>query len=335
MPLSPDRFDRVIKWASLGAVPLLLLIGYWARSTPAPPAPPAADPPSPAAAATEAANPLDESWPPKAAPQPKAPRPPQAAAVDLPVVSPAQRGPQLSHGPTGPCGGIVVRGISHDAERPRANVAAAADSPAELKEVGDRVGGYRISRIDWDRVWFSSGAGVCSIGIHPGARTAQEGGGQLLELLDGGTPGRAQPEPNAPAQGVTGGGIPLEIAEGIRTDSDFETSVEGFAVRALRSRGKLLLRSIKLEATSADAGHQGVRLSNIKAESLLERLGFQDQDVLLAIDDQAILKPAQLLEWLDAWLATEPTEAHTYRVLLLRGADAQRERLTLELTLGA
>src|SRR5690606_27910180 len=99
----------------------------------------------------------------------------------------------------------------------------------------------------------------------------QEGGGRLLELVDGGTPGRAQPDPVSPAQNVTGGGIPLEIAEGIRTDSPLATSIEGFAVRALRSRGKHLLREIKLEEVDSGAGHKGVRLSLIKAESLLER----------------------------------------------------------------
>lgn len=336
MPLSPDRFDRVIKWASLGAVPVLLLIGYLARSSPEPKETPSADAPAPPASGTETTTPLDESWPPKRAPEVKAPKAqPEAAAVDLPVVSTARPQRQAARGPTGPCGGIVVRGISHDADTPRANVAPAADSPAELKEVGDSVGGYRISRIDWDRVWFASGGGLCSIGIHPGARTAQEGGGRLLELVDGGTPGRAQPDPNTPAQNVTGGGIPLEIAEGIRTDSLLETSVEGFAVRALRSRGKHLLRDIKLEEADSASGHRGVRVSGVRAESLLERLGLQDQDVILAIDDQPMLKPAQLLEWLDAWLASEPKEAHTYRVLLLRGDAAAPERLTLELTLGA
>ncbi|MEZ4369402.1 MAG: hypothetical protein R3B07_01195 [Polyangiaceae bacterium] len=343
MPLSPARFDRVIKWVSLGAIPVLLLIGYVARSRPQDPEVPAQAPSTQTEVSASsagdgpAASPLDESWPPKQAkPQPKAP---EHAAVDLPTATPATPTGHgsIKHRPSGPCGGLVVRAITHDDEDPTTSVAVDYDSPAEIKHVGETVGGYRVSRIEWDRVTFSSGGGVCSIAINPGVRESQAGSkGGALELAEGGENSRPAPEPDAPAQGVTGGGVPLEIAEGIRVDSPLSATLEGFTVKALKSRGKKLLKGVELSDAEDSDGHKGVKLSKIKRESLLERLRFLDGDILLSIDDQPITSKERLLEWLEAWLLEEPTEAHTYRVVVVRDGEVEgtRERVTLELSQG-
>ena len=89
------------------------------------------------------------------------------------------------------------------------------------------------------------------------------------------------------------------------------------------------------DAEDAD-GHKGVRLSKIQRESLLERLRFLDGDILLSIDDQPITSKERLLEWLEAWLLEEPTEAHTYRIVVVRDGEIEgtRERVTLELSQG-
>ncbi|MGE0326170.1 MAG: hypothetical protein AB7K71_18135 [Polyangiaceae bacterium] len=344
MPLSPARFDRVIKWVSLGAIPVLLLIGYVARSRPQEPKVTPAQAPSTqtevsasSAGDTPAASPLDESWPPKEAkPRPKAP---ERAAVDLPTATPPtpKHNASIKHRPSGPCGGLVVRAITHDDDDPTTSVAVDYDSPAEIKHVGETVGGYRVSRIEWDRVTFSSGGGVCSITINPGVRESQAGSkGGALELAEGGEKSRPAPEPDAPLQGVTGGGVPLEIAEGIRVDSPLSATLEGFTVKALKSRGKKLLKGVELSDVEDSDGHRGVKLSKIKRESLLERLRFLDGDILLSIDDQPITSKERLLEWLEAWLLEEPTEAHTYRVVVVRDGEIEgtRERVTLELSQG-
>lgn len=343
MPLSPARFDRVIKWVSLGAIPPLLLIGYLARSR----APEQVDlPPDPPTTSdkvggndSEAKSPLDESWPPKEV-KPKAKPAPEQPAVDLPTAmppTPERHASGVKHRPRGPCGGLVVRAITHDADDPTTSVAADFDSPAEIKHVGETIGGYRVSKIEWDRVTFSNGGGVCSIKINPGVREAQAGAkGGALELAPGGEDSRPAPEPNAPPQGVTGGGVPLEIAEGIRVDSPLSATLEGFAVKALKSRGKELLKGVELSDAEDADGHKGVRLSKIQRESLLERLRFLDGDILLSIDDQPITSKERLLEWLEAWLLEEPTEAHTYRIVVVRDGEIEgtRERVTLELSQG-
>ncbi|MCA9646427.1 MAG: hypothetical protein KC492_37335, partial [Myxococcales bacterium] len=341
-----------IKWVSLGAIPVLLLIGYVARSQPEEPEGPAEAPSSETkvsasgASDSHTASPLDESWPPKEAkPNPEARpnpelQPKQRAAVDLPTAAPPT--PKRSHGsvkhrPSGPCGGLVVRAITHDDEDPTTSVAVDYDSPAEIKHVGETIGGYRVSKIEWDRVTFSSGGGVCSIAINPGVRESQAGSkGGALELAEGGENSRPAPEPNAPPQGVTGGGVPLEIAEGIRVDSPLSATLEGFTVKALKSRGKKLLKGVELSDAEDSDGHKGVKLSKIKRESLLERLRFLDGDILLSIDDQPITSKERLLEWLEAWLLEEPKEAHTYRVVVIRDGEIEgtRERVTLELSQG-
>ncbi|MEZ4232699.1 MAG: hypothetical protein R3B89_26215 [Polyangiaceae bacterium] len=346
MTLSPGRFDRVIKWVSLGAIPPLLLLGYLARSRgsgsehlpPEPSASPSVVSQISAAEEDAPSSPLDESWPPKEA-HPTKPGP-EHAAVDLPTATPPAPQRQHTatrHRPRGPCGGLVVRAITHDAEDPTTSVATDFDSPAEIKHVGEAVGGYRVSRIEWDRVTFSSGGGVCTVKINPGVREAQAGSkGGALELAPGGENSRPAPDPVAPPQGVTGGGVPLEIAEGIRVDSPLSATLEGFAIKALKSRGKKLLEGVELADAEDTDGHKGVRLSRIEAESLLERLRFRDGDVLLSIDDQPITSRERLLEWLEAWLLEEPTEAHTYRIVVVRDGEIEgtRERVTLELSQG-
>ncbi len=336
--MADNRFDRAVRWAALAGVPLLLLIGYLASREGEAPEQPSAPLSSIDATGLSAASPspsyvvagdqLHVVTPPTApAPSP----PPAPAARDLPTAEPMPQSaaPRKAAGnrPRGPCGGLVVRLITQGAEGSTASIAADEQSRAEIKEVGDTVGGYRVSRIEWDRVWFSSGGGVCSVGIHHGARAAQESPkGRALELVDGGAEGRPAPEVAVPDPGLAAGGVPLEIAEGIRVDSPSLTHLEGFAVKAIRARAEALLSAVKLEDQA-----RGVALSGVKEDSLLWRLGLRDGDVILALDEHPTPRRDELLTWLRKWLSEERYDARSYHVLVERGG----ERFTLELVLGS
>ncbi|MBX3183943.1 MAG: hypothetical protein KIT72_07460 [Polyangiaceae bacterium] len=334
--MADNRFDRAVRWAALAGVPLLLLIGYLASREGEAPEEPSAplssidatgiSVPSPSHSYVVSGDQLHVVVPPSAPPPTPAP-----AARDLPTAEPMPRSaaPHKAAGnrPRGPCGGLVVRLITQGAEGSTASIAVDEQSRAEIKEVGDTVGGYRVSRIEWDRVWFSSGAGVCSVGIHHGARAAQESPkGRALELVDGGAEGRPAPEVAVPDPGLAAGGVPLEIAEGIRVDNPTLTHVEGFAVKAIRARGEALLSAVKLE----DAA-RGVALRGIKEDSLLWRLGLRDGDLILAVDEHPTPRRDELLGWLRKWLSEERYDARTYGVLVERAG----ERFTLELVLGS
>ncbi|HEU5073237.1 MAG TPA: hypothetical protein VFU02_03675, partial [Polyangiaceae bacterium] len=126
-----------------------------------------------------------EPLPPLSAPVPLPPRVERAGvpAVDLPPASP-NSGEQvaLPSTPAAPCGGLFVRLITvgDDPKAAFASVATSYAAPAQIVHVGDRVGAFRVTKIEWDRVWVQSASERCAVGMHFGARDAQEGAAKEL-----------------------------------------------------------------------------------------------------------------------------------------------------------
>lgn len=281
-----DR-DSVIRRACLIAVPLLAVAAYLLRSAPPRHPPKKAEP---IAAASLSANqpaiepeldPVPQDGPPRGPPSVAAPvpRPPRARpAVDLP---PAVRASAVAHRerPHGACGGIEARLItaSDDPKWSFATLAVDSNDPGTIRHVGDRVGHWRVARIEWNRVVLQAGGHRCAVPLFEGE---SEGN-------------RVRHKSSASQDGITlaaAGGpaprwfLPDSIASGIdqRDETDYVLSPR--AVAAIFKRAADLLSGLGLQAVRRDGAVVGLRFRMIPLDSLLDRLGLQQDDVLLALN---------------------------------------------------
>jgi len=211
-----------------------------------------------------------------------APMPPPTAAVDLPPVAsnPGTGSDAVlhPHAPTGPCGNVWVRLIttSKDPAWSFASVSPTATAPAGIVRVGDAVGRFRVQSIEWDRVWLTAGATRCSVGIHAGAREAvaaarEAGAGQVLAEAD------TDPAP---------WNVPYRIAEAIRKRSETEYEIDSEEIELIYEQGAALLSGLRLDPVERDGQVIGVQLLSVKPDSLLDRIGVQDGDILLSVNGE-------------------------------------------------
>lgn len=223
--------------------------------------------------------------------KPPAPDRPSVAAADLPPadVSPATAAaPALPGVPVSACGGLFVRliTVADDPKFAFASMATAYGAPAQVVHVGERVGGFRVTGIEWDRVWVQSGSGRCAVGMHFGARDAQEG---------------AEKELSAEAYERLPWVLPHAIVRGLSKRSEMEFEVDEAAITALYARGADVFAGLRVKVVAPVSGAAeaagalrdskakplGARLElfDIRLDSFLERLGIETGDVLVSIDE--------------------------------------------------
>lgn len=223
-----------------------------------------------------------------APPPPSAAPPPARAAVDLPLAADAPTLPALrgsapgrhplhqayhEHPAASLCGGLEVRLItaSDDPAWSFASIAT-GDDDAHIRRIGDQVGNWRVAAIDWDRVWVQSGGTRCAVGMHVGAREAHdELRGKSDELL---VPASAAPW-----------AVPEDIASAIDKQSETEFQVTRAALDRIYASAAELLGGVQLVPVKRDEAVVGVRLATLPQDSLLDRLGVERNDVVLALND--------------------------------------------------
>ena len=290
--------EKLVRRAALLLVPLLLGAVFLLRSEkPAPTAPvasasqPAPRPPTSAPPASATAAPLrafsDERA--LAAPEriPTAPVPPPppiertgVPAVDLPLASaspPPRSTVAAPSVPASPCGGLFVRLITVAAD-PKVSFASMATSygaPAQVVHVGDRIGGFRVAQIEWDRVWVQSGGGRCAVGMHFGARDAEE---------------HATKELSGEAYAALPWVLPQSIVDGLSKRSEMEFELAPAAIAALYARGADVFAGLRVKVVEDTEEGEGARLElfDIRIDSFLERLGIENKDVLVAINEEPV-----------------------------------------------
>jgi hypothetical protein len=212
------------------------------------------------------------------------PLPPVQVAAHLPLLEDPTTPPPGGGGDSrsaqltgGPCGGMRVRLIttSKDPDWSFASIAPPGQ-PAKLRRVGDSVGSWRVQTIEWDRVWLAAGATRCAVGMHAGAREAREAasGTSAAELL-----ADAERDPAV-------WHVPVKIAQGIHKRSETEYLVTPEAADAVFERGAELFAGLRLEPVRRQQADVGVQIVELKPDSLLERLGVEPGDIVLAINDQ-------------------------------------------------
>jgi len=289
--------DGWIRRVALLAIPAIAIGLYYARERAPEPIPAPAEStsaeatgfgiaPSPGSKLAQAVSERGEAALGASAAKPSAPLPVATSAADLPLATahrrqhtqpskPARR----SNAPVSACGGVEVRLItaSDDPEWAFASLSPALGEDAVIKRVGERIGNWRVDKIEWDRVWLRGGSGRCAVGMHYGAREAEDSlpNGKRVHLA-------SENHDEAPWR------VPGEIANSIDKLGETEFSVEKVMVPAIFDRAGALLSGLHIEPVKSGEDVVGLELGEIRTDSLLERLGVETGDVVLAIDDEPV-----------------------------------------------
>jgi general secretion pathway protein C len=188
--------------------------------------------------------------------------------------------------PEGPAPATAVRDIG-PCETARVVLISASDDPSwsfasissegghgVLRRVGDDVAGFTVASIERDRVRLTSKQISC-------------------EAVLGAAPIAAKPPPPPPGGGgpAKPGGVPPEIAAGIRKTGERSFTVQRAALDAILARQAELFGRMRI-APDKD----GLRLAGVKPDSLLGMLGIQNGDHLQRINGFDIADPHSALE---------------------------------------
>ncbi|MCC6901070.1 MAG: hypothetical protein IT377_18975 [Polyangiaceae bacterium] len=268
-----DR-DAVVRAGALGAIPLIAAGLYLARERPprASAALPSASVPAEPRGLGALAGDLAERGeaalaPPRPSAAPSAPPADAVAATNLPLAEHPRSRPARAPRARGSCGGIEVRLITESADPgwAFASLSPAAGERAVIRRVGERIGGYRVDRIEWDRVWLSGGGGRCAASLHFGARDGEG----MPDARDKREPWR----------------LSGEMVNGIEKLTETHFAVDRGLVPAIYQQAGRLLAGVSIEPLRTDADAVGFELGEVRTDSLLERLGVETGDRVLAIDD--------------------------------------------------
>lgn len=274
---------------ALAAIPLIALGLYFARDRKPPaPAPPPAEAPLEPKGLGPLAGAMAERGeaalaPPKPSAVPNAPPPEAVAATNLPLANDPAR-PKRTHAPAprGACAGVEVRLIT-DSDDPAwafASLSPAAGERAVIRRVGERIGDMRVTKIEWDRVWLAGAGGRCAASMHFGVRDAAE-----ADDLEPTKKKRRRGLPDDAPRGQAPWRLSGEMVNGIEKLGETTYAVDKALVPAIFEQAGSLLAGLKIEPVKKDEEVVGFELGEVRTDSLLERLGVETGDRVLAIDE--------------------------------------------------
>lgn len=179
-------------------------------------------------------------------------------------------------GETGPCSQGEVRVIT-EADDPAFSFATVVyNARSRLVRVGDDVEGKRLERIEWDRIWLSSGGASCWLRLGGPGLAA---GGAPKPAADAAT-GAAKPPAAAPV-------APANLAAGVTRVGENSFALEGKATEEMRN-----LQGAMMKGARVVAG-QGVRITRA---TNLSMLGFERNDLVKTVNGFDMTDPDQAVE---------------------------------------
>lgn len=297
-----DR-DAIVRTLALGLIPVIAGGLYLAREPK--PAPAEAAAPSSAPAEPRGLGPLAGALAergeaalaaPKPSAAPSAPPADALAATNLPLANDPKSPPKRAKtpAPRGSCSGVEVRLIT-DSDDPSwafASLSPAAGERAVIRRVGERIGDYRVAKIEWDRVWLTGAGGRCAAAMHFGAREANEAEDLPAKKRRRGLPDERREEQPWRLSG--------ELVNGIEKLGETSYAVDRGFVPAIYAQAGSLLAGLKIEPVRRDEEVIGFELGEVRTDSLLERLGVETGDRVLAIDETPALDLEALMRALGA-----------------------------------
>lgn len=179
-------------------------------------------------------------------------------------------------GETGPCSQGEVRVIT-EADDPAFSFATVVyNARSRLVRLGDDVEGKRLERIEWDRIWLSSGGASCWLRLGGPGLAA---GGSPKPAADADT-GAAKPQAAAAS-------APVNLAAGVTRVGENSFALEGKATEEMRN-----LQGAMMKGARVVAG-QGVRITRA---TNLSMLGFERNDLVKTVNGFDMTDPDQAVE---------------------------------------
>jgi general secretion pathway protein C len=180
-------------------------------------------------------------------------------------------------GETGPCSQGEVRVIT-EADDPAFSFATVVfNAKSRLVRLGDDVEGKRLERIDWDRIWLSSGGASCWLRL--GGPGLAAGGVAKSTTTDVDTGAARTPAAPAPSVG--------SLAAGVTRVGENSFALEGKATEEMRN-----LQGAMMKGARVVAG-QGVRITRA---TNLTTLGFARNDLVKTVNGFDMTDPDQAVE---------------------------------------
>jgi general secretion pathway protein C len=171
---------------------------------------------------------------------------------------------------------LKLWGVSIDQKRPNRSHAIIEDQKAhkqDVHRVGDQIQGATVKIIDWTKVTLE-----------------RDGQLEILELAATNLPGAAAPanRPLAAAQaGPTG--------EGIQKISDTEYTIERTEVDSALENMNQLFTQIRAVPHFEGGQSVGFRLFAIRQDSLFDKIGLKNGDIISKINGQDMTDPARAI----------------------------------------
>ncbi len=182
------------------------------------------------------------------------------------------------------CDGVKVLVItaSSDPDWSFAAMTSGSDPKSQLRRRGGDIGGKTVHYIGWDRVWLSSGASLCQVGLWaPGPEA----------------PKVAAPVSSAPPP-TTGGppGVDPAIKNGIVRLTATEFNIDRGVVDKILENQADLMRQARIVPEQENGKIVGIRLFGVRPDTLLGTLGMENGDRLQSINGFDIASPEKALE---------------------------------------
>lgn len=152
-----------------------------------------------------------------------------------------------------------------------------------LVREGSSVGGREVAVIVREKVYFKEGASYCYVGM----------------FLPPDAP-KPQPTPAAPVLvdpgGPGPGKVPSDIEKGIQKVDDHTFNVDRNVVDKIIENQAELMKSARIIPEQENGKVVGIRMLNIRPETLLGKLGLQTGDMLKTINGFDMTSPEKALE---------------------------------------
>lgn len=189
----------------------------------------------------------------------------------------------------GPCsGGPKLEITIVDPARPARSFALVSTGEGmankPMVREGSTVSGREVAVIVREKVYFKDGASYCYVGMFQPPNAAPP-------------PAAAAPvivEPGPAAGGP--GKVPADIEKGIQKVDDKTFNVDRNVVDKIIENQAELMRSARIIPEQQDGKVVGIRLLNIRPETLLGKLGLQTGDMLKSINGFDMTSPEKALE---------------------------------------
>ena len=158
------------------------------------------------------------------------------------------------------------------------------DGKSVMRRRGGDVNGKQVHFVGWDRVWLESGGSLCQAKIFDRKATASPAPA-------------ATPTPVATPTPTRGGkALDPEIKKGIQQVSPTEFNVDRGTLDKILENQADLMRTARVVPEQENGRTVGIRMMNIKPDSLLGVLGMQNGDRLQTINGFDMSSPEKALE---------------------------------------